>query len=114
MKKNNNDNPLTLYEYESLYPYGTIYEPRNYQERVFSIISEKEEPNTLHQNLITSQDHHLILYEFIKIMEELPEADLPKKVLHATYNFLTVLVWNNKENKDSLEYFLKRAVVHLQ
>ena len=47
-------------------------------------------------------------------MEELPEADLPKKVLHAAYNFLTVLVWNNKENKDSLEYFSKRAVVHLQ
>jgi hypothetical protein len=68
----------------------------------------------LHQNLIKSQDHHLILYEFIKIMEELPESELPSKVLHAVYNFLTVLVWNNKENKDSLEYFLKKAEVHLQ
>jgi hypothetical protein len=42
MKKNNSDNPLTLYEYESLYPYGPINDATNYQERAFSIISEKE------------------------------------------------------------------------
>jgi hypothetical protein len=47
-------------------------------------------------------------------MEELPDNKLPCKVLHAAYNFLTVLVWNNQENKDDLSYFLKKAVVHLK
>jgi hypothetical protein len=42
MKKNNNDNPMTLYEHESLYPYAPIHDERARQERTFSIISEKE------------------------------------------------------------------------
>ena len=29
--------------------------------------------------------------------------------LHASYNFLTVLVWNNIENKNELEYLLSEA-----
>jgi hypothetical protein len=33
--------------------------------------------------------------------------------LHASYNFLTVLVWNNIENKNELEPFLAEAENHL-
>lgn len=36
------------------------------------------------------------------------------KVLHAVYNFLTVLIWNHNENKKDLTYFLKNAKAHLK
>lgn len=36
-------------------------------------------------------------------MSELPTSDLlPMRALHAAYNFLTVLVWNNIDNKKEL------------
>jgi hypothetical protein len=38
-------------------------------EKTYPIITEKDQNNTLHQSLIKSQDHHLILFEFIKMMK---------------------------------------------
>ena len=68
----------------------------------------------LNQNLIKSQDHHLLIIDFLKIMRELPtESSLPMRALHAAYNFLSVLVWNNKENKKELESVLKIGECHL-
>ena len=60
----------------------------------------------LNQNLIKSQDHHLLIIDFIKIMSDIKEDEekddmtpLPRRALHAAYSFLTVLVWNHNENK---------------
>lgn len=39
---------------------------------------------------------------------------LPMRALHAAYNFLTTLVWNNKENKKDLEWILKLAENHIK
>jgi hypothetical protein len=69
----------------------------------YLIISEKDENLILNQNLIKSQDHHLLIIDFIKIMTDLSNTHfLPKRALHAAYNFLTVLVWNNIEIKKEL------------
>ena len=35
------------------------------------------------------------------------------RALHAAYNFLTVLIWNNIDNKKELENILKIAECHL-
>ena len=62
----------------------------------FMIITEKDSNLQLNQNLIKSQDHHLIIVDFLEIMKPLPvNYDPPIRALHAAYNFLTVLVWNN-------------------
>lgn len=40
-------------------------------------------------------------------MKNVPKQNkIPLLALHASYNFLTVLVWNNIENKNELEPFL--------
>ena len=36
------------------------------------------------------------------------------RALHAAYNFLTVLVWNNTENKKELENILSISQCHLK
>lgn len=36
------------------------------------------------------------------------------KVLHAVYNFLTVMIWNHNENKKDLTYFLRFSKTHLK
>ena len=47
-------------------------------------------------------------------MKPLPHNyNLPIRALGAAYNFLTVLVWNNNENKKELESILKIAEPHL-
>lgn len=65
---------MKIYKYESLYPYLEQREDENLPpgEKSCPIITEKDENNSLHQSLIKSQDHHLILFEFIKIMKEKP------------------------------------------
>lgn len=57
----------------------------------------------------------MLIIGFIKIMQELPTSTLlPMRALHAAYNFLTVLIWNNNENKKQLESILKIAECHLE
>lgn len=36
------------------------------------------------------------MHDFIKIMENVRDYEFTAKILHAVYNFLTVLIWNNK------------------
>lgn len=80
----------------------------------FMIITEKDSNLQLNQNLIKSQDHHTIIVDFLEIMKPLPQNhDLSVRALNAAYNFLTVLVWNNNENKKELEGLLKVAEPHL-
>lgn len=62
----------------------------------YLIITEKDENLTLNQSLIKSQDHHMLIIDFIKIMADLDlKYPLPIRALHAAYNFLTVLIWNH-------------------
>lgn len=83
------------------------YDDIDYQEDgSYLVITEKDVNLPLNQNLIKSQDHHLLIIDFIKIMSDIKvdeERDqmkpLPRRALHAAYNFLTVLVWNHNENK---------------
>jgi hypothetical protein len=66
----------------------------------FLIITEKDQNLQLNQNLIKSQDHHLIIVNFLELMYPLPVTyELSVRALNAAYNFLTVLVWNNIDNK---------------
>lgn len=84
------------------------------------VITEKDENIPLNQNLIKSQDHHNLIIQFIKIMSDIKEDDkddsspLPRRALHAAYNFLTVLVWNHNENKKELEDLLRISECHLK
>ena len=81
----------------------------------FLIITEKDRNLTLDQNLIKSQDHHLIIVEFLEVMNPLPSTyELAVRALNASYNFLTVLVWNNIDNKKELEFILRVAEPHLK
>jgi len=81
----------------------------------FLIITEKDRNLTLDQNLIKSQDHHLIIVDFLEVMTPLPSTyELAVRALNAAYNFLTVLVWNNIDNKKELEFILKVAEPHLK
>jgi hypothetical protein len=112
-------NASDFYSSTDLFPFYDIF---HYHENPngesadgsYLIISEKDENLILNQNLIKSQDHHLLIIDFIKIMRELPTNSLlPMRALHAAYNFLTVLAWNNIENKKELENILKIAECHL-
>ena len=81
----------------------------------FLIITEKDRNLTLDQHLIKSQDHHLIIVDFLEVMNPLPSTyELAVRALNAAYNFLTVLVWNNIDNKKELEFILKVAEPHLK
>ena len=68
-----------LYSMTDLYPFKNFdenlldYEMDDETDRSYLIISEKDENNPLNQNLIKSQDHHLILLTFIKLMHQIPK-----------------------------------------
>ena len=68
-----------LYSMTDLYPFKNFdenlldYEMDDETDRSYLIISEKDENNPLNQNLIKSQDHHLILLTFIKSMHQIPK-----------------------------------------
>ena len=47
-------------------------------------------------------------------MQEPTTDYLPMRALHAAYNFLTVLVWNNIDNKKELENILQISQCHLK
>lgn len=105
MKKDINPTQLkasNFYDrYEVIYPFKTLKTDSNPTDKSYLIITEKEENNQLNQNLIKSQDHHLLILSFIKMTQKI-SRDQPEFfmcALHAAYNFLTVLVWNNIENK---------------
>ena len=122
MKSRANPTPMdasNFYSDADLYPYCEIMSVlRDTREELpdgsYIIITEKDENLELNQNLIKSQDHHLLIIDFLKIMRELPTGHyLPMRALHAAYNFLSVLVWNNKENKKELEEVLRLGECHL-
>ena len=68
-----------LYSMTDLYPFKNFDENLlddemdDETDRSYLIISEKDENNPLNQNLIKSQDHHLILLTFIKLMHQIPK-----------------------------------------
>lgn len=100
-------NASDFYSATNLFPFYDIFlyneNPNGDSDGSYLIISEKDENLILNQNLIKSQDHHLLIIDFIKIMSQLPTSSLlPMRALHAAYNFLTVLVWNNIEIKKEL------------
>jgi hypothetical protein len=103
-----------VYELTDLYPFKRS-SSAEYHDRSYLIVTEKEENNPLNQNLIKKEDHHLLILSFIKIMQKVEKEnqEFPMLALHASYNFLTVLVWNNIENKNELEAFLGEAEEHL-
>ena len=83
-----------------------IDDVNHFEDGSYLIITEKDENLPLNQNLIKSQDHHLLIIDFIKIMSDIKEDEekdearpFPRRALLAAYNFLTVLVWNHNENK---------------
>jgi hypothetical protein len=43
------------------------------QDGSYLVITEKDENLPLNQNLIKSQDHHLLIIDFIKIMSDIKE-----------------------------------------
>lgn len=99
---------------EMLYPFRANSDD-GYYDKSYLIITEKEENNPLNQNLIKSQDHHLLILSFIRLTQKQGKDifGFYMTALHASYNFLTVLVWNNIENKNDLEPFLAEAEEHL-
>lgn len=88
---------------EVLYPFKSDKD-EPYIDKSYLIITEKEENNPLNQNLIKSQDHHLLILSFIKMTQKVSKDnhEFFMAALHASYNFLTVLVWDNIENKNEL------------
>ena len=93
---------LNFYSVNDLYPFfDTLRNPgkKLTEEEIdgsFMIITEKDRNLPLNQNLIKSQDHHLIIVKFLENMRSVPtNFDLSMRALHASYNFLTVLIWNN-------------------
>jgi hypothetical protein len=113
-----------FYKNHQLYPFKELiggYDDFNhFEDGSYLVITEKDENIPLNQNLIKSQDHHNTIIQFIKIMSDIKEDDkddsspLPRRALHAAYNFLTVLVWNHNENKKELEDLLRISECHLK
>jgi hypothetical protein len=55
---------------EVLYPFKADKD-ENYVDKSYLIISEKEDNNPLNQNLIKSQDHHLLILSFIRLTQKI-------------------------------------------
>ena len=109
---------LNFYKPQNLYPFrpiddhmselidrarDTVIDKTVNRDGSFLIITEKDKHLELNQNLIKSQDYHTIIVKFLELMTPLPATyDMSVRALNAAYNFLTVLVWNNKDNKKEL------------
>ena len=70
-------NASKFYELTDLYPYkdrdvidDEKFDPNH--DSSYLVISEKDQNNELNQYLIKSQDHHLLIIEFIKKMKVPP------------------------------------------
>ncbi|CAD8053653.1 unnamed protein product [Paramecium sonneborni] len=77
------------------------------------IYNERELNYRLHQSLLIAQELHIPILNFIQMF--VPTlSEIYWKLLHACYDYLTLIIWNHMENKIALSKYKESMYPHLQ
>lgn len=79
--------------------------------------TEKEQNDRLFQTMALVQEVHLPIFEYIKLTTAKPEViehESHYRLLRSIYNYLTLLVFNNLENKQHLMQYIPLVLPHLR
>ncbi len=84
------------------------------RDRIYSPFHERESNDRMRQNILIATGIHAQLIGFLLQCRPLPVEELPLKLVNAIYFYLTLIVWNNHENKKEFSHCLGQLESHVQ
>jgi hypothetical protein len=84
------------------------------QDRIVPFYNEREQNDKLFQTMALVQEVHTHIFSYIERITEEPRTNEQRWLLFAIYNYLTLLVFNNLENKQHLMPYIRLVLPHLK
>lgn len=82
--------------------------------KLLQTITEKEMNDRLFQTMALVQEVHVPIFDYIKMVKEEPATEDHYRLLCSIYNYLTLLVFNNIENKQHMMQYIRLVLPHLE
>lgn len=82
--------------------------------KLLPTITEKEMNDRLFQTMALVQEVHVPIFDYIKMVKEEPTTEDHYRLLCSIYNYLTLLVFNNIENKQHMMQYIRLVLPHLE